>query len=53
MKIKNISDLAKYTIPLVVLEDINKRITDWLAAGGKEDDSYIRQQLRYAEKFVR
>ncbi|EPY2286899.1 DUF6877 family protein [Clostridium sporogenes] len=53
MKINNISDLAKYSIPSVVLEDINKRITDWLAAGGKEDDPYIKQQLRYAEKFVR
>ncbi|WMJ79559.1 hypothetical protein RBU49_11730 [Clostridium sp. MB40-C1] len=53
MKINSISDLDKYSIPSVVLEDINKRITDWLVAGGKEDDLYIKQQLRYAEKFVR
>lgn len=38
--------------PTPVLEDINKRIGDWLASGGKEDDPYIEQQLRYAMKFV-
>lgn len=29
--------------------DIDKRISDWLAAGGKEDDGYIMQQVIYAE----
>ena len=53
MKINSISDLCKYDIPFVVLKDIEKRITDWLASGGKEDDQYIKQQFRYAEKFVR
>ncbi|MEG2289077.1 MAG: hypothetical protein RSA29_04545 [Clostridium sp.] len=53
MKINSISDLCKYEIPHEVLKDINKRITDWLASGGKEDDPYIKQQFRYAERFVR
>ncbi len=40
-------EIAKisHQLPLVVLQDINKRITDWIASGGKEDDSYIEQQL--------
>lgn len=40
-------------VPMVILEDINRRIGDWLASGGKEDDPYIEQQLRYAKKFIR
>nr|WP_187354096.1 DUF6877 family protein [Brevibacillus laterosporus] len=39
-------------LPLAVLEDIDKRIGDWLATGGKEDDPYIQQQLRFAERFL-
>ncbi|AGR47414.1 hypothetical protein EMERY_84 [Brevibacillus phage Emery] len=39
-------------LPLEVLIDINQRIGDWLASGGKEDDPYIQQQLRFAEGFL-
>jgi hypothetical protein len=39
-------------LPLSVLQDINQRIGDWLAMGGKEDDPYIEQQLRFARLFV-
>lgn len=39
-------------IPLIVLADIEKRIGDWLASGGNEDDPYIEQQLRFAKRFV-
>lgn len=39
-------------LPLFALQDIKQRITDWLAMGGKEDDPYIQQQLRYARRFV-
>ena len=39
-------------LPLVVLQDINQRITDWIASGGKETDPYIEQQLRFAKRFV-
>ncbi|MGG3871392.1 DUF6877 family protein [Brevibacillus laterosporus] len=40
-------------LPAPVLEDIYRRITDWLASGGNEDDPYIEQQLRYAKRFVK
>ena len=33
--------------------DIEKRITDWLASGGKETDPYIKQQVEYAKRFVK
>nr|WP_187354028.1 DUF6877 family protein [Brevibacillus laterosporus] len=39
-------------LPLDVLLDINQRIGDWLASGGKENDPYILQQLRFAERFL-
>ncbi|MED1787602.1 hypothetical protein P4V47_08790 [Brevibacillus laterosporus] len=40
-------------LPLDVLLDINQRIGAWLASGGKEDDPYIQQQLRFAERFLK
>lgn len=39
-------------LPTEVLADVDKRIGDWLASGGKEDDPYIEQQLRFAKRFV-
>lgn len=42
-----------HKLPLVVLQDVDKRIGDWLASGGKEDDPYIEQQLRFAKKFLK
>lgn len=42
-----------HQLPLVVLQDINKRITDWLSGGGKEDHPYIEQQLRFAQNFIK
>lgn len=35
-------------IALKVLMDVNQRITDWRASGGRDDDTYIEQQVRYA-----
>lgn len=40
-------------LPMVVLEDINKRIGDWLAMGGQCTDPYTEQQLRFARRFVK
>lgn len=37
-------------LPDYVLSDVNSRIGDWLASGGKETDPYIRQQVAYAKK---
>ena len=50
-----IKEIAKisHQLPLVVLQDINKRITDWMASGGQEDDPYIEQQLRFARNFIK
>lgn len=39
-------------LPFEVLKDVERRTGDWLAGGGKEDDPYIHQQLRYARRFV-
>lgn len=49
---EEIAEIA-HQLPLVVLQDINKRITDWLSGGGKEDHPYIEQQLRFARKFIK
>ncbi|WP_278250690.1 DUF6877 family protein [Pseudogracilibacillus auburnensis] len=38
--IQEINKLANQ-LPLEILQDINKRITDWLATGGNADDPYI------------
>lgn len=52
---KPIQELSRISdeLPLEVLSDINRRITDWIASGGSEDDEYIEQQLRYARRFVK
>lgn len=42
-----------HLLPLEILSDINKRVTDWLAAGGEEDAPYIEQQVRYARNYLR
>lgn len=52
-KLNTLEDLFKYNLPKEVLQDIDKRITDWIASGGKEDDLYIKQQLRFAERFIK
>ncbi len=41
-----------HLLPLDVLQDIDKRISDWLASGGSDSDPYIEQQLRFARRFV-
>lgn len=53
MQINTIEDLLKARLPVEVIRDIEKRITDWLATGGSKDDSYIKQQFRYAENFLK
>lgn len=42
-----------HKLPIEVLQDIDKRVGDWIAAGGKEDDPYIEQQLRFARNYLR
>lgn len=50
--IEEITSIA-HLLPIEVLEDVNKRIGDWLASGGIDNDPYIYQQLRFAKRFVK
>lgn len=54
IKIHNINDFNSiaHLLPVKVLMDINQRMTDWLASGGKIEDDYIKQQFRYAENIL-
>lgn len=47
-----VSDLPR-DIALKVLMDVDKRITDWRAAGGGDCDAYIDQQIRYVENVAK
>lgn len=40
-------------VSLLVIMDINKRITDWMSSGGNAGDPYIEQQVRYAENVAK
>jgi hypothetical protein len=46
----SLEDINLDIIPIEVLIDVDKRITDWKAAGGKDSDAYIQQQLRYLKR---
>lgn len=54
IKINNIDDLVKNfnKLPLVIMQDIDKRIEDWICSGGKYTDPYIINQCKYAEKII-
>ena len=54
MEINTVEDLSKIThlLPTVALQDIEKRITDWIASGGDIEDDYIKQQCKYAERLI-
>lgn len=52
---ERISESASHipgNIALVVLTDVDKRISDWKASGGKDDDPYMEQQARYVENVA-
>lgn len=38
-------------IPIKVLQDVDKRISDWRSMGGKDSDAYIQNQLRYLKRI--
>ena len=50
MSLENIGNIHTDLISLSVLQDVDKRISDWLAMGGKEDDSYIQRQIKYLKQ---
>ena len=41
------------SIPAAVALDVMVRINDWLISGGQLDDSYIKQQLKFASQFIK
>lgn len=49
---EEIAEIA-HRLPTWVLKDIDKRTTDWLSGGGKVDDPYIEQQLRFARNVLK
>ncbi|WP_376700217.1 DUF6877 family protein [Listeria booriae] len=39
-------------VPLVVLEDVNNRIRDWILSGGNATDNYVKQKVEYAKMWA-
>jgi hypothetical protein len=37
-------------MPLPVVADVEKRLTDWASMGGQPNDPYVAKQLRYLQK---
>lgn len=50
MKQLSLEDINLDMIPIKALQDVDKRIADWRAAGGKDSDAYIQNQLRYLKR---
>lgn len=46
----SLEDINLDIIPIKVLQDVDRRIADWRAAGGKDSDTYIQNQLRYLKR---
>ncbi|AJG61076.1 DUF6877 family protein [Bacillus cereus] len=49
--LERISQLVS-EVMLVVLQDINNSIKDWIVSGEKENAPYIEQQLRFVERVA-
>ena len=52
-RILNAAEKLPTDLAFVVLEDVNKRINDWLLSGGKANSVYIEQQVRYVEDIAK
>lgn len=50
--INSLADVMSHNVPVCVLQDISKRISDWLASGGTMEDDYIKQQYRFVERYL-
>lgn len=46
----SLEDINLDIIPIKVLQGVDKRIADWKAAGGKDSDAYIQNQLKYLKR---
>lgn len=51
MKQLSLEDINLDMIPIKVLQDVDKRISDWRSMGGKDSDEYIQNQLRYLKRI--
>lgn len=46
----NIKDIDLSAIPIQVLQDVDKRISDWKSSGGNDEDHYIQNQIKYLQR---
>jgi len=46
----SLEDINLDIIPIKVLQDVDKRISDWRSMGGKDSNLYIQQQLKYLKR---
>lgn len=51
MKQLSLEDINLDMIPIKVLQDVDRRIADWKATGGKDSDAYIQNQLRHLKQI--
>lgn len=47
----SLEDINLDIIPIKVLQDVDRRIADWKAFGGKDSDAYIQNQLRHLKQI--
>lgn len=41
-----------FKVPAPIILDAKRRMSDWLLSGGKQDDPYMWQQVRFAENWL-
>ena len=41
-----------HILPTYVALDVLLRINDWVVSGGKIEDEYVQNQIKYANKFI-
>ncbi|MFY0519270.1 DUF6877 family protein [Lysinibacillus sp. UGB7] len=41
-----------HILPKEAIEDIEKRMSDWMLSGGNDDDPYMYQQSHYAKELA-
>lgn len=51
MQMIKVDDIDFKYIPIAAVEDVKKRVADWLASGGKPEDPYVQRQLQYLKNI--
>lgn len=49
---EEVAELASQ-VPAVILKDVEKRISDWLASGGPPEAPYIQNQIHFMKNYIR